>query len=135
MYKCINKYIKTKKGEINMKKNDAKLKTISKISYDDLEKLYLENKLEEKEYTIRYIDNSYNKTNDIKMYGTLRYVEQEKRYIIEEIANDLYRAEQINKQTFDKILLEEKDDITKFEFKETSKKIIILEGWEQIEKK
>lgn len=117
-----------------MKKNDTKLKTISKISYDDLEKLYLENKLEEKEYTIRYTDKSYNKTNDIKVYGTLRYVEKEKRSLIEEICNDLYRAKRINKQTFDKILLEEKADITKFEFKETSKKIIILEGWEQIEK-
>lgn len=118
-----------------MKKNNIKLKTISKISFDDLEKLYLENKLEEKEYTIKYVDYSYNKTHDIKVYGTLRYVEKEKKSIIEEIANDLYRAERINKQTFDKILLEEKENITEFEFKEINKKIIILEGWEQIEKK
>ena len=84
---------------------------------------------EDKKYEIAIVNIDDSKTKVIKIYSSLEYVLKLRRAIIQDIVNELYRDDIIDKYAAEDIVFSSKEFLDHYEIEEAGVVLEVNEGW------
>lgn len=89
---------------------------------------------EDKKYEIAIVNIDDSKTKVIKINSSLEYVLKLRRAIIQDIINELYRDDIIDKYAAEDIVFSSKEFLDHYEIEEAGVILEVNEGWENLKK-
>lgn len=137
------KDIYTKNGEVNISRiSSCNYRSITECEkkcdkYSSCDTVALENDLQKeyeanKKYTI--VIKKDNSSKEIKIYSSLRYVLRLRKALIQDVIDELYANDSIDKYEAEDIIWASKESIKHFEIEEAGVAFDIKEGWKNLKK-
>lgn len=139
----VEKDIYTKNGEVNISRiSNCNCRSITECEkkcdkYSSCDTVALANDLQKeyeanKKYTI--VIKKDNSSKEIKIYSSLRYVLRLRKALIQDVIDELYANDSIDKYEAEDIIWASKESIKHFEIEEARVAFDIKEGWKNLKK-